>query len=264
MRFLLGFVCLAAAGLSPIVSSAPPDPVVSVWYRGRPAGVPQADDLAAIHAAGFDAVTWPASSVVGVATVARMAEASGLTVVLRPDAAALTAASAKDPGDRATVSAAGALGPALVPIAWRAVAHGGRILSVDAGQPEGAGLRDAAGRTSSWVSRAAAVARQLRINGALITQLATMPPVNFDGAAPAALDVVLLEARKSWVLIATNTSPARARAVVHVPHEVPYAIWLNLLNGATLSMLAEPLGPRWNVDLEPYDARVYVIDKTLK
>jgi len=256
-------LALVAASLGSSTSAAPPDPLVSVWYRGRPAGVPHAEDLAELRDAGFSGVTWPVSSTVGMAELTRLAEQAGLAVVLRPDDKPLTPLSALKPGDRPTLLALPAA--MIAPIAWRAVGHGARVLSLDAGQAEGAGLTDpATGKRAGWVVVAAAMARQFRVNGALIGELGVMPPVLFERPPPPTLDVVLLEARKSWVVVATNAGGTRIRAVVRLPHDVPYAIWLNLLNGATLSMLAEPTGPKWNLDLEAYAARVYVIDKTLR
>jgi len=149
-------------------------------------------------------------------------------------------------------------------VAWRAVAHGARVLSVDAGQSEGTGLRDRAGRPAPWLTPVANLATQFRVNGALIAQMRLMPPLTFDGPQPPAADVVLLEANRSWVLVATNASRLTVRASVQLPPDVPYAIWLNLINGTTMSMLAETSGPKWNATLEPWAARVYVIDKTLK
>jgi hypothetical protein len=61
------------------------EPVVALWYRGTPAGTPQLDDLAAIKAAGFDAITWPAGEAGSVEAISRLAERHGLTVVIQPD-----------------------------------------------------------------------------------------------------------------------------------------------------------------------------------
>src|SRR5947208_7475126 len=75
-------------------AAAPQDPLVSVWYRGRPAGVPRAEDLAEIRAAGFPAITWPVTSRVGVNELTRLADAAPLTVVVRPETSALSALTA--------------------------------------------------------------------------------------------------------------------------------------------------------------------------
>jgi hypothetical protein len=261
---LAGFLLLGAtASLAP-VPAAPIDPLVSLWYRGRPAGVPQADDVAAIRAAGFAAVTWPLGSTIGLPDLTRLANDAGLTVVVRASGAPLTPTTALQPGERADLLTTSLPAAEIAPLAWRALGHGARVLSIDAGQVEGTGLADRAGRPAPWLAPVAALATQFRVNGALIAQWRLMPPLSFEGRQPAALDVVLLEAIKSWVLVATNTSRLRVRATVHLPHDVPYAIWLNLLNGATMSMLAETTGPKWNIDLEAWGTRVYVIDKMLK
>lgn len=262
MRGRLGLMLAALLVAAP--ATAPQDPIVSIWYRGRPAGVPHAQDLAEIQAAGFTAVTWPLANTVGLRELTRLAEEARLTVVVRAEAAPLTPAAALQPTERVDLLMAKTTAAQLPSLAWRAVGHGARVVSIDAGQPEGAGLTDGAGRAAAWLGAAEDLARQFRVNGALIAQLGEMPPLNFNGLKPAGLDVVLLEANKSWVAIATNTSPLRVRAALRMPSDVPYAIWLNLLNGATLAMLADPAGARWNIDLEGYGARVYVIDKKLK
>ena len=76
--------------------------------------------------------------------------------------------------------------------------------------------------------------------------------------------MILLEAPKSWVLVATNGSKDRVRPVVHLPSGIPYALWLNLLDASSMAMLEQPRGPQWTTDLELYAVRIYVIDKTLK
>jgi hypothetical protein len=262
---LIRFVCagLVLAAGQRAVFSADSEPLASVWYRGRPAGVPQADDLAEIRAAGFTTVTWPAAAV-GQDALQPLAKAAGLDVLVRPPIPPVTFVTALTPHEFVDVRVGQDRGFAIAPLAWRALAHGARVISFDAGQREGAGLVDATRHRRAWVPAAVEIARQLRANGALFAQCRPGPAVAVDRPAPAALDVTLLEARKSWVLVATNGANARVRALVHLPAGIPYALWLNLLDASTMAMLQQSGGPQWTADLEPYGVRVYVIDKTLK
>ena len=83
--------------------SARSEAVVSVWYRGTPAGVPNQDDLAMLRALGFRAVTWPASQAAGVAELRRQAAIVSLAVEVRNPLPAVTAASALTPGPQIDV-----------------------------------------------------------------------------------------------------------------------------------------------------------------
>src|SRR6478672_8803380 len=65
--------------------TVPVAPVVSVWYRGSPAGTPRLDDLAAIRALGLTGITWPSNQGAALADVRRLAEIVGLAVVARPE-----------------------------------------------------------------------------------------------------------------------------------------------------------------------------------
>jgi hypothetical protein len=58
------------------------DPVVTVWYRGTPAGTPRQEELAVIRALGFGGVTWPASQTQSVEALKKMAADVGLQVTL--------------------------------------------------------------------------------------------------------------------------------------------------------------------------------------
>jgi hypothetical protein len=259
----LGFLAqalLLAAQSAVAIGTAP---AASVWYRGEPTGVPRAEDLAAIHEHGFTGVTWPQSKAHAVATLQPLADAEGLTVVVRSDASALTPTSALKASERVDVRVTGNWAMATAPITWRAIAHGARWISFDAGLPAGTGLPDRPGGRAAWAA-AEAIARQLRVNRLLFAQLHDGPRVVVDAPRPASLDIVLLEAQKSWVIIATNGSGNRTRAVAHLPATVPYAQWLNLIEGSTLAMLNEPSGPRWNLDLEGWGVGIYLIDKVLK
>jgi hypothetical protein len=239
-------------------------PVASVWYRGQPAGVARAADLAAIRASGFAAVTWPLSNVEGAADLRRLADEAGLAVVIRAEARPLTAQTALAPSAAVDISAGRARPGAMSSLAWRAIAHGARVISFDAGLRSGTGVSDSSGAPAPWVAEAAHVAQDLRVNGGFIVEWRRAEPVVVDTPRPASFDVVLLEADKSWVVVATNPSATSVHAVAHLPARVPYAIWLNLIDGTTTAMLNEAQGPRWSLDLEPWTASVNIIDKTLK
>jgi hypothetical protein len=66
------------------------------------------------------------------------------------------------------------------------------------------------------------------------------------------------------VVIATNDGDTRGRAEVELPRGVPYAIWASLVDDSTLGMVDRPAGARWMLELDPGQARVYVIDKVLR
>lgn len=244
--------------------AATPDPVVSLWYRGHPPGVPRAADLAEIRAQGFTAVTWPLANAAGTPALTTMAREAGLAVIVRAESVPLTAASALKGADTVDVLATSLPASAVTPLVWRAIAHGTRVIAFDPGPAPAAALVDRQGRAPAWMLAAADVARQFRVNGGLLAQCRPGPAVIVDRPAPAALDIVLLDAQKSWVVVATNASGARARGIAHLPAGVPYALWLNLLNGTTMAMLNQPAGPTWVFDLEAWGVRVDVIDKTLK
>jgi len=180
-----------------------------------------------------------------------MADRAGLKVVIRSEPVPLTPVSALSPDTRVDIVVTDtpvALLPALV---WRAVAHGARVVSFDAGLSGGTG------------AAASAVARQLAINATLVDTLSAGPVVRVDPQVEG-LDVVLIEAPRSWVLVATNTAAAGtapADTYAFMPPGVPSAEWLNLFDGSTIGMSSRPTGARWHVVLGAGDARVYVIDK---
>ncbi|MEO6223681.1 MAG: hypothetical protein ABIP90_10540 [Vicinamibacterales bacterium] len=235
----------------------------SLWYRGMPAGEPRQADLDAISAAGFSAVTWPTLSVSRALDLRRMADRAGLEVVIRTESVPVTPESAQkgEPYiDIVVPRTAVRLFPSLL---WRSVAHGTRVVSFDAGVSDGAGLLDAAGQPAPWVTAAAAVAHQLAVNSVMVDTFNRGPRVKVEPEI-ASLDVVLIDAVRSWVLIATNTAAQGAPPAdtfVYLPKAVPPAEWLNLFDGSTISMLREPTGPRWHVVLGPGDVRVYAIGK---
>jgi len=165
----------------------------------------------------------------------------------------------------------------LAPLAWRAVAHGARAIAFDAGSLQGAGLNASDGSLKPWVRDAIGVARQLTANSRLVDVLTPGPGVIVApgaGADPGpatgvpgvtqALDVVLLDGDRSWVLVATNLSNAPVRATVRLPAGAPYAIWVSWLDGSTLAMAGEPAGPRWTLQMDASGVRVYLIDKATK
>lgn len=235
----------------------------SLWYRGMPAGVPRQVDLDAIGAAGFSAVTWPTLYVSGALDLRRMADRAGLEVVIRTEPVGVTPDTAlvgEPYVDIIVPRTPVRLYPTLV---WRSVAHGTRVVSFDAGVTEGSGLRDGSGRPSAWADAASALARQLVVNAVMVDTFSAGPSVKIDPAA-AGLDVVLIDAGRSWVLVATNAAEAGAAPAdtyVYLPKGVPSAEWLNLFDGTTISMLRQPAGPRWHVVLGPGDARLYAIGK---
>jgi hypothetical protein len=235
----------------------------SLWYRGMPAGVPRQVDLDAISAAGFSAVTWPTLNASRALDLRLMAERAGLQVVTRIEPVPVTAESAligESYVDILIPRTAARLYPSLL---WRAVAHGTRIVSFDPGVREGSGLQDSAGKPSSWVPAVSALAHQLAVNAVMVDTFTKGPDVKVDPVV-AGLDVVLIDAGRSWVAIATNTADAgKPPADTHafLPKGVPPAEWLNLFDGTTIAMLRQASGPRWHVVLGPGDVRVYVIGK---
>ena len=235
----------------------------SLWYRGMPAGEPRQVDLDAISAAGFSAVTWPTLFVKRALDLRRMAERAGLEVVIRTEPVPVTPESAMAGEayvDIDVVRTPARLFPSLL---WRSVAHGARIISFDSGAKEGTGLMDPEGKPAPWMGAASGVAHQLAVNAVMVDTLTAGPAAKTDPAVPG-LDVVLMDAVRSWVIIATNTAAPGtppADTYVFLPRGVPPAEWLNLFDGSTISMLRQPNGPRWHVVLGPGDVRVYAIGK---
>ncbi len=235
----------------------------SLWYRGMPAGEPRQADLDAISAAGFTSVTWPTLFVKRALDLRRMAERAGLEVVIRTEPTPITPESAMGGDAYVDIDVArtpSRLFPALL---WRSVAHGSRIISFDAGLKEGSGLLDPAGKPAPWGGAASAVAHQLGVNAVMVDTFMPGPAIKMDPAVPE-LDVVLIDAVRSWVIIATNTAaPGTRPADTHVflPRGVPPAEWLNLFDGSTISMVRQTTGPRWHLVLGPGDVRVYAIGK---
>ena len=234
----------------------------SLWYRGTPAGVPRQEDLHAIRAAGFTAVTWPMAFVRRTPELGPMAERAGLEMVTRTESTPITpeiALVGNTYVDLLLPRTATRLYPSLV---WRSIAHGSRVVSFDAGVKEGSGL-DQSGQSPPWLPAASAVARQLAVNAVMVDTFSQGPPAKVDPPV-AHLDVMLIDAVRSWVLIATSTAAPGtlpADTFVFLPKGVPPAEWLNLFDGTTISMLRQTTGPRWHIVLGPGDVRVYAIGK---
>jgi hypothetical protein len=255
------------AGQQLILKPQPPErTAASLWYRGMPVGTPRQVDLDAIRAAGFTAVTWPLEHVTFAAELRRMADSAGLKVVIRTLPEPLTLSAALKADTHVDIDVARtpmAMLPALV---WRAVAHGARVISFDAGVAEGSGLPIRSGPTPPWLATTASIARQIAVNRTLLDVLSSGPAVRLETPV-AGLDVALLQSPRAWVLIATNTAvagtpPADTYAIM--PPGVPPALWLNMFDGSTIGMTSRSTGARWHVILGPGDARVYVIDKVQK
>ena len=264
-RIALAFVLMLVA-TSPVAAA---EPVISVWYRGLPAGTPRLGDLGVLRALGFNAVTWPRKF--GKAEeLQRFAETAGLKLIIADGPVFATPESALRPGERVDINVAAGSAAMLQALAWRAMAHGVRSISFDAGEPTGAGLDQKNGELKPWAREAIAVVRQMTGNSRLVDVLKPGPGVLVSPAADSkdsmshALDVVLLDGVRSWVIVATNTSASAMRATVRLPSGAPYAMWISWIDGATLAMTDEPPGPRWNLELAPGAAKVYLIDKTIK
>jgi len=255
--FLTSLLCLLVL---PAVAGA--QVLSSVWYRGMPSGVPRYADLEAIKANGFTAVTWPLQHVNGAEEIQRMASRLGLTVVVRSESVPLTFALAEQGESKVDVWVTRTPRSEWTSLVWRAVAHGARVVSFDAGLPTGTGMWDESGPLD-WVPLASALGRQFTTNGSLLNSLKRGPTVSID-PPDAFLDVSLLENTRSWVIIATNASSTTGRSIDTYsvfPAAVPAAEWLSLFDGNMMSMLYRATGSRWHVRLGPGEAKVFVIDK---
>jgi hypothetical protein len=240
-------------------SAAPP--VISVWYRGVPAGVPRSQDLQMIHAIGFTAITWPALQIDHVGELRDMASAAGLLVIVRPEGARPAVLVSGTLPERVDLSVS-SLAPAEIGlVVWRAIAHGARTISLDADARDAAGIWSQSGAINVWVEPALAVADQITRQAALIDSMRAVPAIVFDEQPTTGLDIVLLETPRSWVVVTTNRSSSRGAARVHLPADVPPAEWMNLMTSKVLAMIAKPDGPRWTCDLAPGQVQVLVIDK---
>lgn len=258
---------VAIGGVVPVESQVLIRPrqktLISLWYRGMPAGTPRQVDLDAIRDAGFTAVTWPLAAPAGALELRRMADRAGLQVVIRSTPAPMTGASALRGDTHADIAIPTTPMRLLPAIMWRAVGHGSRVISFDAGLKESTGLRGADGQPAEWVAPIREVIDQLRRNTVLVDMLVDEPGLRIDPPAPG-LDIVLLNAGRSWALVATNVSEPGtppADTYAFLPRHIPPAEWLNLFDGTTIGMLRQPDAIRWHVVLGSGDFRVYLIDK---
>jgi hypothetical protein len=240
--------------------AAPPDLLVSVWYRGNP----KQEELAGIRALGFSAVTWPGSQTAGLETMRKMTADIGLRLIVADPPKPTTPAALLNAPERVDLVVTQQNAAMMTALAWRAVAHGAREIAFDGGAIDGAGLENPDRSLKPWAKAALGVARQFTANGKLIQILEKGPGVIVAPAQSPALDVVMLDADRSWVLIATNASPVAATATVRLPSGAPYAIWLDLLDATTLAMNGEAAGPRWSLKMAAGATHVYLIDKVMK
>jgi hypothetical protein len=257
-------VAAAAMGLALSAAEAAAqgrtDALVSLRYAGRAGGEPELNDLAAIKAIGFDAVAWPESRAAEAASVKRLADLVGLSVVVMPSPVPLTAARARTPGRHVDVRAGDADARVITPLAWRAIAHGARSIAFD---PD-SGLARPDGTAARWLAPAVAIARHLSANRRLVEIMQPGPALRIDAADAADLDVVLLDGGRAWVIVATNLSASPARARVTFPRGVPSGLWASWLDDSAMSMLYQPSGSVWSVELEGLGTKVYFIDKIMK
>ena len=86
---------LVTGSVSAPPADPPPDPIVTVWYRGTPAGTPVQQELAVIRALGFSGITWPASQAKALEGLKTMAASAGLQVLLADSPTPATAASVR-------------------------------------------------------------------------------------------------------------------------------------------------------------------------
>ncbi len=236
-------------------------PAVTVWYRGTPAGVPRQDDLALIRSLGFTAISWPAANVAALPALRRFAKTVGLQIVTEPDGAAVPETAVVRLADRVRIHVE-RVGPTDLPaLAWRAVATGSRLISFDAGQAEGHGLANPSGQERPWVRPAVEFARQVSVNAPLLESMTPGPAVTTIKGGGQDTTVALFATSRIWVLIAANAGREDREVDVRFPPEVPYALWTSLLDGATMSMLADPAGPRWTMQLAPGSASVHFADR---
>jgi hypothetical protein len=256
VRFVVAtLVCLTwAAG----ATQNPVDPLVSIRY-GRDGSLPALNQLAAIKAVGFDAVAWPAGRPAELPEVRRQASIVGLSVVVLAPPTHLTARGARRPGKHVDVAVGQADPRTTVPLVWRAVAHGARSIAFDPGRET---VSAADGGAAAWVAPAVGISRQLSANRRLVDALTPGPALRIDSARGGDLDVVLLDGGRAWVIVATNLSASRASARVTFPKGVPSGLWASWLDDSAMSMLYQPTGPVWSVELDGWGVKVYFVDKT--
>ena len=248
---VLTLACLAFGA-----TTAAAEPTVSVWYRGSPAGQPDSDDLARIRARGFSAITWPSAYSSGLAELRRRAATVDLQVFVAADAGAAAAEPIIRRPGRLELRVRQLDASQLPAETWKAIAEDVQTIVFDPGDAEGT-----AGLSLAWVDTAIQLARQVSANAAVFEELEPASPLQFETTLPSGVRVGLFETLRSWVIIATNTTASSAHVVARLPADVPYAIWVSLVDASTVAMLDQPAGPRWAFDIAAGGARVYLIDK---
>jgi hypothetical protein len=236
-------------------------PVVSVWYRGIPAGVPRQDDLALIRSLGFTAVSWPAAHSAALPAIRRSARAVGLHVVVEPDDRLEGGAAVARLGDRMRIRVDRVPATHLPALLWTAIARGTRAIAFDSGEIAGHGVAQPDGQERPWVRPTVAFAGQIATNAVLFETMQPGPAVTMGPDVPADVTVALFAAQGIWVLIAASNGQEPRTVTARMSPEVPYAIWTSLLDGSTMSMLSEPAGPRLSLPLRPGQAAVYFADR---
>jgi hypothetical protein len=225
--------------------------------------VPNQNDLATLRALGFTAVTWPAAQTAGVEELRRQAAVVSLAVDVRAPKPPLTIAAALEPALQVDVHVPSLPPPLLAATVWRAIAHGARTIAFDAGAPAGAGVDDVNGQTPAWIAPARTIARQVSANVRLFDQIAGGTPVKWQSVSgpSGALDAVMFQTMRDWVIVATNTSTSRVEGQATLPAVLPYAPWGSLLDGQVMAMRQNAGGPVWQLVLEPGGTRIYVTTK---
>jgi hypothetical protein len=236
-------------------------PVVSVWYRGTPAGVPRQDDVALLRSLGFTAVSWPARYEAALPALHRLAQPLGVRVLVETDRPGEPAAAVEYDGNRVRFRVDRLPSAQLPALAWSALARGAAIFSFDAGAAEGHGVADAAGVERPWVRPAVAFAGQVGANAQLFESMTAAPAAVLETRADPEVTVALFAAPRVWVLILANTATSPRTVSARLAANVPYAIWTSLIDASTMSMLSERTGPRVTLELGPGQAAVYFADR---
>src|SRR6185503_12641475 len=208
---ILSLISLVVAALVVPRTAAAQEPVVSVWYRGTPAGTPQQSELAAIRALGFQAITWPSASTAGLAELNRLAPIAGIKVLVADRSATLVDKPTYRVSERVDIAINRSTSGIIAPLAWRAVAYGARSIAFDSGSKTGAGLEEKDGSLKPWARAALTFARQFSANSNLVALMQPGPEVRFGRADPSerpvardiviTSDVKLLDAGRVWVKI---------------------------------------------------------------
>ena len=139
---------------------------------------------------------------------------------------------------------------------WRAVAHGGRVITfTQAGGGIGRGLLGL-GETAGVVTR------NERLFAALRPWARGVREVSGGGGAP--VDVRLLESPDVIMIIGLNGAPAARTVTIAFEPDIPEAIWQNLETGATVNFVMTKTGPVLEHTFAPQDALVLMTGKKLR